>query len=141
MGTGKGSDGFFTQLHVPIREVDEVFPTVVTVHPKIDLDEGAPFRALWFAHKQQACLPRGAVGLSCIATDAGADDVLPCGGSSMIARDHVIEIELVAVENHSAILARVLVTLKNVVTRELDFLLWHSIKNEQKNDPRNANSE
>ncbi len=51
----------------------------------------------------------------------------------------MIEIQLVALKNLTAILAGVLVALKNVVPRKLHFLLRETIEKEQYDHPRHAN--
>ena len=44
----------FPNLDVPVREVDEVLPTVVTVQSEVNLNEGTPFRTFWLADQMQA---------------------------------------------------------------------------------------
>ena len=53
----------------------------------------------------------------------------------------MIEIEIAAIENFSAILAGVLIPLEHVVTRKFHFLLWKPIKHQEYNHPRNADLE
>jgi hypothetical protein len=131
----------FAQLDVPVGEVNEVFPTVVLLQAEADLDKRTPFRALGFADEVHAGLLRRAVGLVRVAFDAGADDVFPRRRPAAVARDDVVEVQILAVKNFAAILAGVLVALKNVVARELDLLLRQPVIHEQQDDARHADAE
>ena len=70
----------------------------------------------------QASLLGGAIGFASIAWDAGTDNVLPGGGTAPIARDDVVQIEIVAVEKFTAILTGVSVAFEDIMTGELHFL-------------------
>ncbi len=63
------------------------------------------------------CLP-GVTG------DAGADNVFPCRRPTAVTRDHMIEVEVAAVEAAATILAGVTVALEDIVTSKLNFFLW-----------------
>jgi hypothetical protein len=123
--------GVFTEFHVPIGEIHEVFPTVVLLQAQADLHEGTPFWPLRFADKLQPGFVRTAVGFVRIALDAGADNIFPSGGPAAIARDDVIEVQIFALEHFTTVLAGVLVALKNVVPGELHFLFRKMIKDRQ----------
>ena len=81
-------------------------------------------------------LVREAVGLLGVTLDAGADDVLPGGLAAVVARDHVVEIELLARQHPGAVLARALVPLKDVVARELQLLARQPVEKRQQDDAR-----
>ena len=53
----------------------------------------------------------------------------------------MVQVQIFAIENAAAILARVLVPLKNVVARKLDFLFRQMIEHDQQNHARHANAE
>lgn len=53
----------------------------------------------------------------------------------------MVQIQIFAIKNFTTILAHVPVTLKNVVSRELHFLLWQTIKHHQQNHARDTNLE
>jgi hypothetical protein len=53
----------------------------------------------------------------------------------------VIKIQIVAIENVSAVLAGILISLKNVVPCELDFLFWKPVEKAEENHPRNPDLE
>ena len=129
------------QLDVPVGEVDEVLPAIVLVEAEIDLHERPPLRPLGLADEMHPGLLRRAIGLVRIALDARADNILPRGGSATVARDDVVEIQILAIENVAAVLAHVFVALKNIVPRELHFLLWHAIEHYEQDDAGNANAE
>ena len=43
----------------------------------------------------------------------------------------MIQIQVSSVENAAAVLASILIPLKDVETRELDFLLWQAVKDQE----------
>ena len=118
-----------------------MLPTLVPVQREIDLHERPPFGALRFADEVQAGLERRVVGLARVAGDARADDVFPRRWAAAVARDDVVEVQILSLENLAAILAGVLVALENVVPRELHFLLRHPVIHEEQNDLRHADAE
>jgi len=118
-----------------------MFPTVVPLQAEVDLHERTPLRSLWFADEVHSGFLRRAVGLLRVALDAGADDVLPSRRPATVARDDVVQIQILAVKNFAAVLAGVFVALKDVVARELDFLFGHPVIHEQQNDARHADAE
>ncbi len=122
------------QLDVPIREVDEMLPAVMTVQGKINLHKRAPFGALGLAHQVHVGLVRGPIGLVRIAFDAGADDVFPRRRAAAIPRHDVIQVEVFAVKDFAAVLAGVLVPLENVMPGEFDFFLRHPVVHEEQDD-------
>jgi hypothetical protein len=69
-------------------------------------------------------LVREAVALTRVARDAGADHVFPGRQATFVARQDVIEIQLLALESFSAVLAGIVVAFKDVVPGEFHFLLW-----------------
>src|SRR5271155_270134 len=83
----------FAELHVPVGEVNEMFPTVVPVQGEIDLHEWTPFRAFRFADEIHAGLGGGPVGLVGVATDAGTNDVFPGRRATPVARNDVVEVQ------------------------------------------------
>ena len=68
-----------------------------------------------------------------VTRNAGANDIFPRRHPAAIARDHVIEIQIVAIKSLAAVLTGVLVALEHVVPGELHFLLRQPIK-EQEHD-------
>lgn len=95
-----------------------------------------PTRLAWLPDQVHAGLLRGAVGLARVARDAGADDVLPRGRAVVLTRHNVVEIQVARVEFLPAILAGVLVALKNIVAGELDLLARYAVVHHQKDHPR-----
>jgi hypothetical protein len=53
----------------------------------------------------------------------------------------MVQVQILPVKHAPAILAGVLVPLKNVVARKLYFLLGQPVVNEQQNDSRHADAE
>jgi len=106
----------------------------------VDLDKRAPLRPLRLADQMHARFNRRAIGLLRVTDDARADDVLPRCRTTAVARDDVIEVQVLAVKFAAAILAGVAVALENIVPRELDFLLRHAIKQYQEDHARKPDS-
>lgn len=67
-------------------------------------------------------LRRHLVGLAGVADDAGRHQIVPAALASLVPWNHVIQIELLGVEYHSAILTGKLVALENILPRELHLL-------------------
>lgn len=130
----------FAKFHVPVREIDEMFPTVVLLQAEIDLHERTPFRTLGFANETNAGFLRSAIRLARVALDAGADNVFPGCRAAAIAGNHVIEIQILAVKNFAAILAGVLVAFENIMARELHFLFRKVIEYGEQNHARNSDA-
>ena len=130
----------FSQLNVPVSEIDEMLPAIVLVQAEVDLNKWTPLRSLRFANQMHSGLLRRAIGFEGIALDARADDVFPRRWPTAVARNHVIEIQIIAIKRLTAILAHVLVAFENIVAREFDFLFRHPIEHHQQDDARNANA-
>src|SRR5471030_208168 len=85
------------QLDVPIREIDEMLPRIVAGLAELEMEHGPPLRALRLMEQPQAGLVGRAVALAAVAGHAGADDVFPGAFAAAVARDDVVEIEVLAV--------------------------------------------
>ena len=117
-----------------------MLPTIV-LDAKVDLDERTPFRTFRFSDQVHARFLRRLVGLLSIAPNAGADNVLPSGGAAAIARDHMIEIQIFALENVAAVLTGVAVALEDIVPGEFDLLFRQAVKHHKQNDARHPDFE
>lgn len=116
-------------------------PTVMLVQGEVDLHKRPPLGPLRFADEVHACLVRRAVGFARVAGDAGADNIFPRRRTASVARDNVVEIQVFPLKNFAAILTGIVVALKNVVPRELHFLLRHPVIHEEQDDFGHANAE
>ena len=116
-------------------------PAIVLVEAEADLHEGPPFGPLGFADEIEPGLGGGAVGLVGVALDARADDVFPSGGAAAVARNDVVEVQILAVEHFAAVLAGVFVALEDIVARELDLFLGQPVVGQQQDDARDADAE
>ena len=105
------------------------------------MEHGAPFGALGLVEELEARFRRRAVTLAAVTGHAGADDVFPGSLAAAITRDDVIEIEILAVELNSAVLAGVVIALEDIMPRELHFLFGHAIEEKEKDDLGHANLE
>jgi hypothetical protein len=130
----------FTKLDVPVGEVNKMLPTVMTVQAEVNLHKGTPLGPLGLANEMDPGFLRSVIGFLGIALDAGANNVFPRGGAAAVARDDVVEIQILALENDTAILAGVFVALKDVVARELHLFLGHAIIHEEQDDARDADA-
>ena len=79
-------------------------------------------------------LVREPIAFARIARDAGANDVFPRREAAFVARQDVIEIQLLALEHFSAVLTGVVVALEDVVPGKLHFLLRQPIEKEKHDD-------
>ena len=131
----------FSKFDVPVGEINEMLPTVVAVEREIDLHKRTPFGPLGLAHQVQAGLVGCPVCLVRVARDAGAHDVFPGRWAAAVAGNDVVEVQIFPLENFAAILAGVLVALKNVVPGELYFLLRHPVIHEEQDDFRHTDAE
>lgn len=111
------------KLNVPVGKVDEVTPAVIHAACERNVDEWAPLRPLRFFQELHSRLMRKSVSLTGIAGNAGANDILPCCLSSAVAGQHVIDVQIVPFEQFPAVLAGVLIALKDVEAREFHLFL------------------
>ena len=105
-----------------------------------NLDKWTPLGPLGLADEMQAGFLGRVIGLLRIAFDAGADNVFPRGRPAAVAGDHVVEVQILAVENNTAILAGVFVPFEDIVPCKFDFLLGQAVIDQKQNDPRNPDS-
>ena len=131
----------FPNLDVPVREVDEVLPAIVTVQAEVNLNEGTPFRTFRLADQMQASFLRSSIRFLGIARDAGTDNILPSRWTTVIAGNHVVKIQILAIKNASAILTSVLVALENIMPGKFNFLFRKTIKDDQQDNPGHADLE
>ena len=114
-------------------------PTFVLRRRKRDVHKRAPLWPLWFPNQVHVRFLRKPVAFACVTRDARANDIFPCRHPTSVARDNMIEIQLVSLKNVTAILAGVSIALENVVSGKLHFLFRKTIKKEQHNYARHAN--
>jgi len=117
-----------------------MLPAIVPVQAEIDLHKRTPLRPLRLADEMQPRFLRCVVRFLRVALDARANNVLPGRRPAAVAGDDMVQVQIFALKNPAAILARVLVPLKNVMPRELHFLLRHSIVNQKQDNARNADA-
>src|ERR1700761_1475029 len=136
-----GLQTLIRQLNIPVGQIDEVFPRFVAGLAELEMEHGPPLGPARLVQELEARLGRRAVALAAVARDAGADNVFPRGLTAAVARDDVVEVEILPVELLAAVLAGVVVALKDVVPRELDLLLRHAVEEEQEDYFRYADLE
>ena len=130
-----------TELDIPVSKVQEVFPALMMLEPQIYLNERPPFRAFWFANQVHASLIGSPVGFAGVTNDARTHDVFPSGRPTAVSGNYVVEVQILPVKKVATILTGVAIPLENVVSGKLHFLLGQTIKENQKNDTGNSNSE
>ena len=136
----RSADGF-SELNVPVREIKEVFPAVVVRHSKINLDERTPLGTFGLSNQMHAGFARGAVRFFGVTRDAGANDILPGSRASAIAGNDMVQVQILALEDLSAILAGIMIALEDVVARKLHFLFRHAVKQHQNDDAWDPDAE
>src|SRR5262245_20315351 len=112
------------QFDVPVGEIDEMPPALMLLATERNVDKRSPFRTLRFANERHMRLGREPITFPRIARNARTNDVLPRGEAAFIARQNVIEIQLLPLEHFSAVLTGVVVAFKDIVPGKLHFLLW-----------------
>src|SRR5262252_134790 len=100
------------------------------------MQERTPLRTFRFANECHLGFLWKSIALTGVTRNTRADDILPGGGSAAVARDDVVEIQVVTIESDAAILAGILVALENIVAGELYFFFRKPIEKKQHNDPR-----
>ena len=131
----------FPNLDVPVRQIDEVLPTIVAVQAEVNLNEGTPFRTFRLTDQMQASFLRSSIRFPRIARNAGADNIFPGGWTTAIARSDVVKVQILSIKNASAILTSVLVAFKDVMPGKFNFLFRKTIKDDQQNNPGHADLE
>src|SRR4029434_4446934 len=111
-------------------------PALMLLAAERNVDERSPFRTLRFANERHMRLVREPITFSRIARDARTNNVLPRREAAFIARQNVIEIQLLALEHFSAVLTGVVVAFKDIVPGKLHFLLRQPTQYERHDDPR-----
>ena len=116
-------------------------PTMIRSPREGDVHEGPPFGSHRLLEQIHSGLVGEFVSLARVAGDAGADDIFPSGLPPSVARQHMVDVEMAAVENSGAVLAGILVSLEYIMPCELDFLFRQAVKEAEDDDPRNADSQ
>ena len=109
-------------------------PTLVRMRRYRDVHERPPARTLGLADERHADLMREPVSLARVAGNARANDVFPSCLPAAIPRHDVIQVQHLARKNLVAILASVVVPFKNILARELHFLLRQALEKQEHND-------
>ena len=118
-----------------------MLPAIVLMQTEIDLNKRTPFRPLRFANEVHSSFLRCAIRFKRIALDARANDILPRRRTAAIARNNVIQIQVLPVTGLAAELAGILVAFENVMACEFDFLLGQTVIDEQQDHARHADAE
>src|SRR5690349_25151159 len=105
-----------------------MLPAIVQLEPEIDLHKGPPLRPLRLPDQMHPGFMRRPVRLDRIALDTRANDVFPCGWSSPVTGDDMIQVQVLAIKLVTAVLAGVLVPLEDVVPGKLDLFLRQAVK-------------
>src|SRR5215210_7593356 len=101
------------QLDVPIREIDKMPPAFMLGCREGYMQERPPFRPLRFTNQCHVRFSRQPISFPRVAGDTGTNNVFPRGGSPPIPGNHMIEVQIVAIKQMTAILAGVLIALEH----------------------------
>src|SRR5436305_9005489 len=96
-------------------------PALVLRRGEGHVQEWPPFWPLRFPNQRHLSFVSEAIAFAGVTRNARADHVFPGRRPTAITRHYVIQIQIVAVERHSTVLAGVLVPLENVVTGKFHF--------------------
>ena len=111
-------------------------PTLIDTACEGDVDKGSPLGALGLLEKLHPSLVREAVSLACVAGDAGANDVFPGCLAAPVPWEDMIDVQAGSIEDGSAVLAGILITLKHIQSSELHLLFRETIEEAKDNDSR-----
>ena len=100
----------------------------MVLQAKVDLDKRTPLGPLRLSNEVHACFVRGAIGLECVARNAGTHDIFPRRRPAPIARHYMVEIQILPFKFLAAILAGVAVALEDIVPGEFDFFFGQPIE-------------
>lgn len=106
-----------------------------------DVDKRTPLGPFRFFQEMHPRFVWQTVALACITGDAGADDIFPGSLTAPITRQHMVDIKVAPFEEDPAVLACILISLKDIVAREFDLFLWQAVKEAEHDDSRNADIE
>jgi hypothetical protein len=123
------------QFDIPVRQIDEVLPEIVLGRSKRNLHKWPPLRPLRSTDQAHVRFARKAVAFARIARNTRANHVFPSRRPAPVAWHDVIQIKVTPIEEFSAVLAGVLVSLKHVVSGEFYFLLRKPIEHKQHDHP------
>ena len=122
------------KLDGPVGDVNEMLPDLVGDSVEVEVEVRSPERLLRPSDERHIGLLRSAVRFRGIALLAATDDVLPGGSSPEMARDDVVEVEVLFIHGLATILAGVFVPLVNVLAGELDLLVWRFVVQDEEDD-------
>jgi hypothetical protein len=122
------------QLHVPVREVDKMPPTLVMI-PMIkgEMREWPPLGPFRSPDQSHPRFLWGLISFASVARNTRADDIFPRHLPAAITGHYMIEVQFPPFEEVAAILTGVLVALENVVPGELHLFLRHAVVEVQDN--------
>ena len=118
-----------------------MLPEIVLGRSKRDLNKRPPLRPLRSTDQAHVRFARKPIALARIARNTRANHVFPSRRPAPVARHDVIQIKITPIEEFAAVLAGVLVSLKDIVSGEFYFLLWKPIEHKQHDHARNPDLE
>ena len=98
-GPCRHSAHLLTEFDIPIRDVEEVPPGIMNLCTERDLHERTPLRTLRLTDQAHSSFQRRPVGLPRVTRNAGTHDVFPGGPDRPIPRDHVVEVQVLALKH------------------------------------------
>src|SRR5262245_8728908 len=110
-----------------------MLPAIVVMKAEVYLDKRPPLGPLGFTDQPHGRFLRCSVGLLSVTPNARTHYVLPGGRTAPVTRDDMIQIKIFPIKCPAAVLARILVSLEDIVPRELDFLFRQAVKHDQQN--------
>lgn len=102
------------------------------------LHEGGPFGLIGLSEQVRSGLLRGLSPFSPVTLLAGADHILPCGSTASGPGYNMVQIQLIARQLSTAILAGTFVSGIDIIATEPDLPLWHPVITHQKDNSGDA---
>jgi len=113
----------------------------MSVESNVQLDERPPFWLFRLPDQVHPGFLRGFVGLTRVTRNAGTDDIFPGGGPASLPGVDMIQVQILSIEDFPAILAAVLISLKNIVPGEFDLFFREPVEDHQDDDFGNSKPE
>ena len=121
--------------------VEELFPTLISVVPEMDVGERVVSGSGGFFDQLHAGVLRAPAAFPDVAGRAGTDDIFPDRFAADTSRDYVVERQFAGWEAFSAVLADVFVAGEDVATVELNFVSRQAVVKQQPDYARHGDME
>ena len=97
-------------------------------------EEWAPTGSFWGSARKHVCFGGKLIGFARVAWNAGSHHIVPAGAPPFVSGDDVVEIEFLGLEGFGAVLANVVVSAVDVLSREFYLFLGQAVEEREDDD-------